>query len=152
MFKKLSAILITCLLTANAAVATNDEDAVRAAVLNYIESQHVPNPERMDKALHEKMKKRTFWNQPATGEFLLETSRDTMLDVARTYNEDGTGFPAKPRKDIQVFDIDGRTASVKLTADEWIDYMHLMKSETGEWKVVNVLWQYHDQSKHISNQ
>lgn len=151
MFKKLLPILMTCLLTTGV-VADNDQDAIRKVVLDYIESQHVPNPERMNKALHDEMKKRTFWKRSQGDEFLLETSRDTMLDVARTYNDNGDMFPAKPLKDIKIFDIDGRTASVKLTADDWIDYMHLMKLETGEWKVVNVLWQYHDQSKHKSGQ
>lgn len=150
MFKKLFPILMICVFTTGA--AANEKEAIRQVVLDYIESQHVPNPDRMDKALHNKMKKRTYWARSNTEEFLLETSRDTMLDVARTYNQKGNRFPTEPRKDIQIFDIDGRTASVKLTADEWIDYMHLMKLETGEWKIVNVLWQYHDQSKHRSGQ
>lgn len=62
----------------------------------------------------------------------------------------GDNFPANPRKEIQIFDIDGQTVSVKLTTDDWVDLMHLVKLETGEWKVVNVLWQYHNQSRHVS--
>lgn len=149
MYKLLLPILMASLL-ANGSVAADDREAIQKVVLDYIESQHVPNADRMDRALHGEMKKRTFWNSAEKGEFLLESSRDTMLDVARTYNENGDRFPANPRKDIKIFDIDGRTASVKLTADEWIDYMHLMKLETGEWKIVNVLWQYHDQSRQVS--
>lgn len=149
MYKLLLAMLMAGLLASGAAAA-DDREAIQKAVLDYIESQHVPSADRMDRALHGEMKKRTFWNSPERGAFLLESSREAMLDVARTYNENGDRFPAKPRKDIEIFDIDGRTASVKLTADDWIDYMHLVKLETGEWKIVNVLWQFHDQSKHIS--
>ncbi len=142
--------VIAALIFVTSPTLADDQEAIKKVVLDYIESQHVPNANRMDRSLHDEMKKRTFWNSPETGEFLLESSRDTMLDVARTYNENGDRFPDKPRKDIEIFDIDGRTASVKLTADDWIDYMHMMKLETGEWKVVNVLWQFHDQSKHVS--
>ncbi len=149
MFKLLFPILMAGIFVSSS-VTADDREAIKKVVLDYIESQHAPNADRMDQALHGEMKKRTFWNSPEKGEFLLESSRDTMLDVARTYNERGDRFPAKPRKDIEIFDIDGRTASVKLTTDEWIDYMHLMKLESGEWKIVNVLWQYHDQSRQVS--
>lgn len=149
MYKLLLPILMAGLLASGAASA-DDREAIQKAVLDYIESQHGPDADRMDRALHGEMKKRTFWSSAEKGEFLLESSRESMLDIARTYNENGDRFPTKPRKDIEIFDIDGRTASVKLTADDWIDYMHLMKLETGEWKIVNVLWQFHDQSKHIS--
>jgi len=80
----------------------------------------------------------------------METSRNTMLRVAKNYNKSGTNFPNSPRIEVEIFDIDERVASVKLTADDWIDYMHLVKTESGNWKILNVLWQYHDTSKHIS--
>lgn len=148
MFKQI--VTAAFLFSASVAAAGDDKTAIREAVLNYIESQHVPSADRMDKALHQNMKKRTFWRGRDGKEYLMETSRETMLEVARTYNKDGDSFPDIPRKEIKIYDIDGRTASVKLTADDWIDLMHLIKLETGEWKVVNVLWQYHDQTKHQS--
>ena len=40
-----------------------------------------------------------------------------------------------------------RTASVKLIADDWIDYMHVLKLN-GTWQLVNVLWQYKDSDAH----
>lgn len=104
----------------------------------------------MDRALHAEMKKRTYWKKGAAPEHVMETSRETMLWVAENYNKDGTAFPKNPRKQVQILDIDGRVASVKLTADDWIDYLHLMKTEDGTWQIINVLWQFHDQSKHVS--
>lgn len=148
MFVRTAFIFIALLITV--AAQADDKAAIKLAVLDYIESQHTPSPDRMERALHSEMKKRTFWRNKEGKEYLMDTSRETMLEVARTYNKNGDSFPETPRKDIQIFDIDGRTASVKLTADDWIDYMHLIKLETGEWKVVNVLWQFHDQSKHTS--
>jgi len=125
-----------------------DKNAVIQATKDYIQSQHLVNPEQMRKALHPELKKRTFWLNQSGEEFLLETSYQTMLKVAQTYNKNGDRFPNNPRIDIKVLDIDQRAASVKLTVDDWIDYMHLIKLESGEWKIINVLWQYHDTGRH----
>ena len=95
------------------------------------------------------MKKRTYWEKTDGTEYVMETSRDTMLWVAENYNKDGKAFPNPPRKDIEILALDGRIASVKLTADDWIDYLHLMKGNEGEWKIINVLWQFHDQSQQV---
>jgi len=133
--------------TAAGADDAADRAAIRQAALDYIESQHEPDPSRMDKALHAEMKKRTYWEKSDGTDYVMETSRDTMLWVAENYNKDGTAFPTEPRKDIRILALDGRIASVKLTADDWIDYLHLMKGKSGDWKIINVLWQFHDQSK-----
>jgi Putative lumazine-binding len=148
MFKFL--ICSTFLLVASNTSASQsiDKNAVIQATKDYIQSQHLVNPEQMRKALHPELKKRTFWLNQSGEEFLLETSYQTMLKVAQTYNKNGDRFPNNPRIDIKVLDIDQRAASVKLTVDDWIDYMHLIKLESGEWKIINVLWQYHDTGRH----
>ncbi|HFK5528783.1 hypothetical protein CMU59_16240 [Elizabethkingia anophelis] len=121
-----------------------DTLAIKQAALDYIESQHSPNPSRMERALHPRMVKRTFWKDKATGkDYVRETNTESMVLLAESYNKNGDKFPASPRKDIKLLDISDRTASVKLFADEWIDYMHLVKLN-GTWKVINVLWQYND--------
>jgi len=132
------------------ATATDDRAAITQAALDYIESQHTPSPKQMAQALHPELKKRTYWHKADGSEFVMETSRDFMVELAGRYNTKGDRFPAEPRKDIEILDIDDRVASVKLTADEWIDYMHLVKTDAGEWKIINVLWQYHDTSRHAS--
>ncbi len=128
----------------------SEKDLITQVVKNYLIAQHKIQEPLMDGALHEKLKKRTYWKANTGDEFIMETSRNTMLLVAKNYNKSGTKFPNSPRVEVQVFDIDERVASVKLTADDWIDYMHLVKTESGNWKILNVLWQYHDTSKHIS--
>lgn len=74
-------------------------------------------------------------------------SLEQLALVAESYNADGTRFPTNPKKEVVIFDICGSIALVKLTADEWVDYMHIVKLN-GEWKVVNVLWGFNDPSKH----
>ncbi|RXM52565.1 MULTISPECIES: nuclear transport factor 2 family protein [unclassified Chryseobacterium] len=121
---------------------------IKQAALDYIESQHSPSPSRMERALHPRMVKRTFWKDKATGkEYLRETNTESMVLLAESYNKNGDKFPASPKKEIKLLDISDKAASVKLLADEWIDYMHLVKLN-GSWKIVNVLWQYNDSKQH----
>ncbi|AZB00243.1 hypothetical protein EG359_11675 [Chryseobacterium joostei] len=121
-----------------------DSLAIKQAALDYIESQHTPNASRMERALHPRMVKRTFWKDKATGkDYLRETNAESMILLAESYNKNKDKFPASPRKEVKFLDISEKTASVKLIADEWIDYMHLTKLND-TWKIVNVLWQYND--------
>ncbi|WP_106914586.1 nuclear transport factor 2 family protein [Chryseobacterium aurantiacum] len=121
-----------------------DSLAIKQAALDYIESQHTPNTSRMERALHPRMVKRTFWKDKATGkDYLRETNAESMILLAESYNKNKDKFPASPRKEVKFLDVSQKTASVKLIADEWIDYMHLAKLND-TWKIVNVLWQYND--------
>ena len=121
-----------------------DSLAINQAALDYIESQHTPNASRMERALHPRMVKRTFWKDKATGkDYLRETNAESMILLAESYNKNKDKFPASPKKDVKFLDVSEKTASVKLIADEWIDYMHLTKLND-TWKIVNVLWQYND--------
>jgi len=125
-----------------------DSIAIKQAALDYIEAQHQPNPAQMERALHPRMVKRTFWNDKATGkDYVRETTTESMVLLAESYNKKGDKFPSVPKKEVKFLDISERTASLKLIADEWIDYMHLVKLN-GVWKIINVLWQYNDIKQH----
>jgi len=128
----------------------DDSKLIERSVLDYAESQHKVDPLLMKKGLDKELAKRTYWKSEDGTEFILETDFDAMLEFAETYNKAGDKFPPSPKVDIEILDIDSRVASVKLTVDEWIDYMHLYKNENNEWKIINVLWQFHDAKKHSS--
>jgi len=140
-------LLFSCSVIAD---TSNDTESIERAVRDYIESQQNVAPELMKRALDKKLAKRTYWQSKDGSEFVMETDFDTMVWVAKNYNKAGNKFPASPTVEIKILDIDNRVASVKLTVDDWIDYMHLYKNENNEWKIINVLWQYHDESKHSS--
>ena len=140
-------VLFSCSAIAD---TNNDSKSIERAVRDYIESQQNVTPELMKRALDKKLAKRTYWQSKDGSEFVMETDFDTMVWVAKNYNKEGNKFPASPKVEIKILDIDNRVASVKLTVDDWIDYMHLYKNENNEWKIINVLWQYHDESKHRS--
>ncbi len=138
------------LLIGNTTLGQTKQDslAIKQVALDYIESQHKPNPTQMERALHPRMVKRTFWKDKLTGkDYVRETTTESMILLAESYNKTGNKFPASPKKDVILLDVSERTASVKLIADEWIDYMHIVKIN-GTWKIINVLWQYHDTKQH----
>jgi hypothetical protein len=149
---KRALMLSTLALFPFAALAADATDAqlIERAVRDYIESQHQTDPARMERGVDPQLSKRTYWRAADGTEFVMNTDFDAMVKVARAYNKDGSKFPAQPRVDIRILDVDQRVATVKLTADEWIDYMHLYKNQRSEWKIVNVLWQYHDTARQAS--
>ena len=121
---------------------------IKQVALDYIESQHNMKPEQFERAAHPRMVKRTFWvDKKSQKEYLRETFRDAMILLAETYNQNGDRFPKDPKKEVVILDVYDKTASVKLIADDWIDYMHIVKLN-GRWQLVNVLWQFKEASKH----
>lgn len=125
-----------------------DSLEIKQAALDYIESQHNVKPEQFERSAHPRMVKRTFWTNKKTGkEYLRETFTDAMVLLAETYNQDGSKFPDNPKKEVIILDVFDKTASVKLIADKWIDYMHIVKLN-GKWQIVNVLWQFNDSGEH----
>lgn len=149
--KILSQILIVIiLLMSNIIIAQTKQDSIeiKQVALDYIESQHKPNATQMERALHPRMVKRTFWKDKATGkDYVRETSTESMVLLAESYNKNADKFPSSPKKAVKLLDVSERIASVKLIANDWIDYMHIVKLN-GVWKIVNVLWQFNDIKQH----
>ena len=148
--KILGLALVLVSLSLYAIAGNNDKTSIERAVKDYIESQHKVLPDMMARGLDPALPKRTYWLSKEGKEFILESSYEDMVNLAGFYNENGDKFPSTPRIDIEIFDIDKRVASVKLSADDWIDYMHLYKNEEGQWKILNVLWQFNEISAHSS--
>ena len=87
-----------------------DTLAIKQAALDYIESQHSPNPARMERALHPRMVKRTFWKDKAGKDYVRETNTESMVLLIESYKKNGDKFPASPRKDIKLLDVSDGTA------------------------------------------
>ena len=141
--------LVSFCLMATYSIAQSKQDSldIKQVALDYIESQHNVKPEQFERAAHPRMVKRTFWTDKQTQkEYLRETFTDAMILLAETYNQNGDKFPKQPKKEVIILDIYDKTASVKLIADDWIDYMHIIKLN-GKWQIVNVLWQFNDSSQ-----
>jgi hypothetical protein len=116
-----------------------DREAIKATVLDYIESWYTADADRMERALHPELAKRIVQFDPKTNRQRLGGMGATAL-VEAVRAGYGTKTPAeKQRKDVTVLDVDGDVASAKLVAAEFDDYLHLARWK-GRWVIVNVLW------------
>ena len=136
-------ILLACLLLLAAAPAraqtAADSAAIRATALDYIEGWYAASHERMARALHPELAKRIVRTDPRSGASMIRDMGATEL-VMQARQGGGKDTPAeRQRKDVRILDIFENTASVRVDADSWIDYMHMAKSD-GRWQIVNVLW------------
>ena len=117
----------------------SDAELIKQTALDYIEGWYEGDPVRMERALHPDLAKRIV-NVDQRGRYMLgQMSAMTLVQLARVANAKSTP-KEKQQKDVTVLDIFGNTASVKIIASDWVDYLHVAKWR-GHWVIVNVLWE-----------
>lgn len=118
-----------------------DKEAVRQAVLDYVEGIYNVEPARIERSVHPNLAKLGFYRPPTDAAFRAGSKMtfERLVEIAKTYNKDGK-LPKDAPKEIVIFDVLDQTATAKLTAEWGIDYLHLAKFD-GKWMIVNVLWQ-----------
>lgn len=122
------------------AQAAADSAGIRAAALDYIEGWYEGNAERMERALHPELAKRIVNTDPRNGRSSLgQMGALTLINNVRRGGGKETP-PDQRRKDVRILDIFGNTASVRIDAATWIDYLQVAKWN-GRWVIVNVLWE-----------
>jgi hypothetical protein len=145
-------VLFACLLTlagwnvayaqSNAAIvsATDEREAVRQAVLDYVEGVYNVDPARIEKSVHPELAKRGFHRgKPEDAYRESKMTHAQLIEVAKNWNK-GRKLRADAPKEITIFEVTDKTASAKLVAEWGMDYFHLAKYD-GKWMIVNVLWQ-----------
>jgi hypothetical protein len=127
--------------------ATADREAVHQAVLDYVEGIYNVQPERIERSVSPNLAKLGFYRPPTETTYRPGRSMafQQLVEIAKTYNKEGKLRKDAP-KDVQIYDVLDQTATVKLTAEWGIDYMHLAKMD-GKWMIINVLWQSHPPKK-----
>ena len=127
--------------------ANADREAVRQAVLDYVEGIYNVEPARIERSVSPNLAKLGFYRPPNETSYRAGSKMafEQLLTIARNFNKDGK-LPKDAPKDIVIYDVLDQTATAKLTADWGIDYMHLAKID-GKWMIVNVLWQSHPPKK-----
>jgi hypothetical protein len=111
-----------------------DSAAIRDASLDYIEGWYTGDGDRMTRALH-----------PALAKRIVRGSRVDNMDaeelIGMVRNGGGKGTPPELRRqDVKILDVYGNSASVRVDAAQWVDYLHLGRID-GRWVIVNVLWE-----------
>jgi hypothetical protein len=116
-----------------------DREAIKRTALNYAEGWYEGNAEKMESSLHPDLAKRIARTNDK-GQTRLD-QMSAMSLVQGTRGGFGKQTPKEEQqKDVTVLDVTGGAATVKLEMRDWVDYMHIARSN-GKWLIVNVLWE-----------
>ena len=124
---------------ASFAQADAEREAIKRTALNYAEGWYEGNAEKMESALHPDLAKRIARTNDKG-----QTRLDQMTAMSLVQGTRGGFGKQTPKeeqlKEVTVLDVIGGAATVKLEMRDWVDYMHIAKSN-GKWLIVNVLWE-----------
>jgi Putative lumazine-binding len=114
-----------------------EAQAIVAAALDYYEGWFDGEPERMERALHPDLVKRSL---ASDGRSVDTISAREMVEATA----DGVGRtrdPGSDRRNIEVHvdHVHGDIATVSATSAVYVDYLQLVRTREG-WKIANVLW------------
>jgi hypothetical protein len=121
--------------------APEDIEGLTQASRDYIEGWYSADAERMQRALHPDLVKRTLMydEQKDAWQLRLPTTADAMVEHTRSGG--GSWVPEHERTyEIVILEVFRHIASVKVISRDMMDYLHLVKLKD-RWSIVNVLWE-----------
>jgi hypothetical protein len=124
---------------ATAAQLPDDREAVKQAVLDYVEALYEADSARIERSVHKDLFKLGFERDKDGAYKPYKMTYQELYDLAGRWNKTGR-IPKNSKKEIVVYDVADQTASAKLTAMWGIDYLHLAKFD-GKWMITDILWQ-----------
>ncbi len=116
-----------------------DRDAVRSAVLDYVEGFYLGDTTRLVRSVAPTVYKYGYSKRGETYAGSQMTYAGFM-SYANGIKAGRNQTPANAPKDIVLFDVQDQTASAKLTAWWGTDYLLLAKHD-GRWVITHVMWQ-----------
>ena len=117
-----------------------ETEAVRRAVLDYVEGFYEGDSAKLTRALRPEMYKYGFWRDSSARYGGSHMTFAQALAYAGRVKARGTQQPATAPKVVEVFEVQDQTAAAKLTAYWGTDYLLLAKYD-GRWMISHVLWQ-----------
>jgi hypothetical protein len=117
----------------------DDREAVKQAVLDYVEALYEADSARIERSVHRDLFKLGFERDKDGTYKPYRMTYQELYDLAGRWNKTGR-IPKNSKKEIVVYDVADQTASAKLTAMWGIDYLHLAKFD-GKWMITDILWQ-----------
>jgi hypothetical protein len=115
---------------------------VESAILDYVESLYQADSTRVERSVDSTLRKVGYYFNEEKNAYTgsLEMTFAQLSNLAAGWNKDGDRVTAESPKEIQIFEINDKTAIGKLTAEWGIDYFQLAHLD-GKWKIMNVIWQ-----------
>jgi hypothetical protein len=122
---------------ADAEADAREREAIVAVATDYIASWLDGDPERMARALHPALAKRSVATDgPEAGRAIESLTAAQMLEATRI----GRGRRHGRAFDVAVLDVYDGIATVVVRSVPYVDYLHVARVD-GRWQIVNALWQ-----------
>jgi Putative lumazine-binding len=115
-----------------------EHDAIVATVMDYFEGWFDGNADRMKRALHPALNKRSIRFESQGPVLSNPSSAQQMIG----WTEQGEGQavkPADPAIKVRVDDVYDHIATATVYSAIYVEYLHLMKTPEG-WRIVNALY------------
>ena len=122
--------------------ASDPEAGPRATVLDYFEGWHDGDVERMRRALHPQLAKRSWAQDPERRPVLATTTAEQMVWFTARGNGKRSD-PEQRRLEIDIVEVSGSIATAIVHSYDYVEYLHLQETPDG-WRIVNALWRYAD--------
>jgi hypothetical protein len=116
--------------------------AVVATVEDYFLGWYDGDPERMRRALHPDLAKRSY----VSGSDGTMTVRGVTAPQMIDWTAEGRGRqtePASRRLEVTVYETHGAIATARVDSVPYREYLHLARTPEG-WRIVNALWAWTD--------
>lgn len=139
----ISMILVACNQIVKKEQSWNKEDhkAVEAAILDYVEGLYEVDSTRIARSVDTTLRKVGYYYTPdKKWRDNLPMTFTQLSRLSARWNSDGDQVDENSPKIIEIYDVNTKTASAKLTAAWGVDYFHLAKYNN-QWKIMNVIWQ-----------
>lgn len=118
----------------------SDHDLVQAAVEDYVLALYNVEPERIARSVDTTLHKIGYYDYEGKSYNHVPMTYQQLYDLSAKWNKKGNNANSESPKKIEIYEVNTKTASAKLTAQWGIDFMHLSKVN-GQWKIMNIMWQ-----------
>lgn len=120
----------------------DDYKSVKAVILDYVEGLYLVDSTRIEKSVDPSLRKIGYWFNSKEKSWTSGSNMtyNQLVSLAARWNKNGERVNENTPKEIEIYDVNTKTASAKLTAVWGVDYFHLAKMN-GQWKIMNVIWQ-----------
>ncbi len=113
------------------------EEAITKAIEEYVRARYAGDVETATSRLHENIARRmvadNYWGQPSK-EWVRPFTRDLIAFYADPESAQRLDNPSEGRCEIEVFDLEQRTASARVIMEDAVDYLHMIHLN-GRWVI-----------------
>jgi hypothetical protein len=126
---------------ASTTVTLADREAVRRAVLDYVEGFYEGDSAKLARSVRPEVYKYGFWRPRDSTSYAGEQMTwPEFFSYAASVRKNNRQAPPTAPKRIELYDVQNQSASAKLTASCGTDYLVLGRYD-GKWMVSSVMWQ-----------